>query len=384
MRRRPRTRWLLPIGGALVALATGAVIIVAPTAQASIPFDIESLDGSGNNVAHPSWGQAGLPYARVGSAHYADGVGRPIAGPNTRMISNRVVNDMSQNVFSERRVTQWGWTWGQFLDHTFGHRQETGASSSPMNIPVNANDPLEDFNSNLGVIPFNRSAQAPGTGTSPRNARQQSNNIPSYIAANTVYGDSPARLDWLRAGPVDGDPTNNSAFLLMPDNYLPNRDARGDPSTAPAMDVDGRLSADPTQAVVAGDGRANENIGLTAVQTLFAREHNRIVSLLPKTLSEEDKFQIARRVVIAEEQYITYQEFLPAMGVALPRYTGYNPNVDTTLTRSTATASKSRATQPGTARPNWTRSGRRGSRSPSPATRWRSTYRWGWRSSTRN
>ena len=40
---------------------------------------------------------------------------------------------------------------------------------------------------------------------------------------------------------------------------------------------------------------------------------------------------------VTEEQYITYQEFLPAMGVSLPKYTGYNPNVNSTLTNEFAT-----------------------------------------------
>ncbi len=336
-RRRRTRRWLLPLAAVLAAAAGGTVIIVAPTAQASAPFAVESLDGAGNNVAHPTWGQAGRPYARIGTAHFADGVGQPFSGPNARQISNRIINDTSQNLFSERRVTQWGWAWGQFLDHTFGHRQETGDTATPANITIDANDPMETFTSSVGVIPFNRSAAAPGTGTSRANPRQQTNDIPSYIAANTVYGATDQRLDWLRNGPVDGDPTNNDATLLLPDNYLPRRGARGDAATAPSMDADGRLLANPDEAIVAGDGRANENIALTAVHTLFAREHNRIVAMLPNTLSAEDKFQIARRVVIAEEQYITYQEFLPAMGVALPAYTGYRPNVDTTLSTEFAT-----------------------------------------------
>ena len=70
---------------------------------------------------------------------------------------------------------------------------------------------------------------------------------------------------------------------------------------------------------------------------MFAREHNRIVSALPSTLSEEDKFQIARRVVVAEEQYITYQDWLPAMGIALPRYTGYKNTVNATISNEFAT-----------------------------------------------
>jgi hypothetical protein len=103
------------------------------------------------------------------------------------------------------------------------------------------------------------------------------------------------------------------------------------------MVVDGQLLAKPNKAVVAGDVRANENIGLTATHTLFAREHNRIVSLLPNNLTNEEKFQIARRIVIAEQQYVTYHEFLPAMGVNLPAYTGYNPNVNSSLVNEFAT-----------------------------------------------
>ena len=63
----------------------------------------------------------------------------------------------------------------------------------------------------------------------------------------------------------------------------------------------------------------------------MAREHNRIVAFYcPRNLSEQLKFEIARRVVgEQEEQYITYNEFLSAVGVQLDRYSGYNPHVDT-------------------------------------------------------
>jgi hypothetical protein len=42
-------------------------------------------------------------------------------------------------------------------------------------------------------------------------------------------------------------------------------------------------------------------------------------------------------VVGAEQQFITYNEFLPAMGVDLPAYTGYNPDVNATLSTEFAT-----------------------------------------------
>ncbi|BCB83613.1 peroxidase family protein [Phytohabitans suffuscus] len=340
-KRRPYLR--APILAGLVTLATVASLSVTPPAAAdvstlAVPFAVQSLDGSGNNTANPTWGQANRPYSRVAAARYADGRSQPVAGPNSRYISNRIFNDANQNVFSERQVTAWGWTWGQLLDHTFGlrlGRAPGDPAGETANIPFNANDPLEDFENTLGFIPFARSDPAPGTGAT--NARQQVNTNPSYINGFPIYGGTDARLDWLREGSNDGNPANNNARLLLQGSYLPRANARGNASTAPAMEIDGILRANPASAMVAGDVRANENLFLTATHTLMAREHNRIVGLLPASLSEEDKFQIARRVVIAEQQYITYNEWLPAMGISLPAYSGYNPGVNTALSNEFAT-----------------------------------------------
>ena len=320
-------------GGSAVAISNVATAAPDGGVSTNAVITAASLDGSGNNVANPTWGQAGRPYSRFGPTRYVDGRSQPFGGPNSRAISNRMFNDEAQNIFSERDVTAWGWTWGQFIDHTIGIRDGNGTVA---NIPFNANDPLEQFRNDLGVIPFTRSAASPGTGST--NARQQTNLENSYIDAEAVYGTTNARLDWLREGTLDGNPTNNGARLMMPGNELPAKTARGNANTAPAMDVDGNLLANPTHALVGGDVRANENIFLTATQTLFAREHNRIVAALPSTLSEEDKFQIARRVVIAEQQFITYNEWLPAMGVNVPAYTGYKPTVDATLSNEFATS----------------------------------------------
>ncbi|MBT2232160.1 peroxidase family protein [Nonomuraea sp. NEAU-A123] len=328
-------RALLSVACATLLVLSG--VINATEADAAVPFEVQRLDGTGNNVANPAWGKAGTAYSRVGPTRYADGVSAPRTGPNTRFISNRVFNDVNQNIFSERRITQWAFTWGQFVDHTIGLRDSAGPTATAANIPFNSNDPLESFTNTLGNIAFSRSAATAGTGTSTNNPRQQSNTVSSYLDAWAVYGGTDQRLEWLREGPVDGNLANNSARLLMPGAYLPRRTSRGNAATAPAMDADGRLAATPNNAMVAGDVRANENIALTATQTLFAREHNRIVSLLPASLSEEDKFQIARRVVIAEQQYVTYNEFLPAVGVTLPAYTGYKSGVNANLSNEFAT-----------------------------------------------
>jgi hypothetical protein len=256
-----------------------------------------------------------------------------VQGPNARYISNRIFNDSGQNVFSLRGATQWVWTWGQFLDHTFGLRQD-GGESAP--IPFDKSDPLEAFQNDLGTIDFQRSGVAPGTGTSARNPRQQVNTVGSYIDAFALYGGTDDRLEWLRDGPVNGDLGDNAATLMLPDGYLPTATARGDAATAPAMELQGALNGNPSARIEAGDVRANENIALTATHTLMAREHNRIVGLLPRNLPEQLKFEIARRVVGAEEQYITFNEFLPAVGVRLPGYHGYDPSVNAALSNEFA------------------------------------------------
>ena len=292
-------------------------------------LEVQSLDGAGNNKAHPDWGRVGTDYLRVAPARYADGIGAPVAGPNARYLSNRVFNDAGQHLFSERGVSQWAAVWGQFLDHTFGLRDDSG---EPLPIPFDPSDPLEAQRSDLPFIPMTRSTAGEGTGvTTPR---EQPNILSSYVDAFAVYGGTGERLEWMREGPADGDLRNNSAKLLMPGGLLPRRDARGNADTAPEMDTTGGLEQ---RGVVAGDTRANENVALTAVQTLLAREHNRIVSMLPRAMGEEQKFQIARRVVIATQQYITYQQFLPALGVRLAPYSGYDPRVNASLGNEFAT-----------------------------------------------
>jgi len=337
-RRRRRApsrgrRHLVRIASVLALLLLSSVATDSHAQAQTLDFGTaRSLDGSNNNRNNPTWGRANVQYRRQAAARYADGIGAPVSGQTPRYTSNRIINDVNQNLFSENRVSQWGFTWGQFLDHTFGLRAQGGANAP---LAFNANDPLESFRNDFGNISFQRSGVAPGTGvTTPR---QQINTIDSYIDASAVYGNSADRLDWMRQGTRDGNPDNNSALMLLPDGYLPKASARGNPAAAPPADRDGLLRVNPDDATIAGDVRSNENIALTATHTLFAREHNRIVNRLPSFLGDNLRFEIARKVVGAEQQFITYTEFLPAVGIQLPAYQGYNPNVDATLSNEFAT-----------------------------------------------
>lgn len=67
---------------------------------------------------------------------------------------------------------------------------------------------------------------------------------------------------------------------------------------------------------IAGDGRANQIISLTALHILFAREHNRVADILTNLnprWSDEVTFYETQRIVAAELQHIVYNEWLPEL-----------------------------------------------------------------------
>ena len=63
VRKRRTVRTVL---ATVVALAAGTVTTVIATqgAEAAVPFPVENLDGSSNNVANPTWGQTMTPRYR--------------------------------------------------------------------------------------------------------------------------------------------------------------------------------------------------------------------------------------------------------------------------------------------------------------------------------
>jgi hypothetical protein len=67
---------------------------------------------------------------------------------------------------------------------------------------------------------------------------------------------------------------------------------------------------------ISGDARSNENLHLTTMHLLWARQHNlvadRLLDLNP-SWDDERVFQEARRIVMAQLQHITYSEFLPVL-----------------------------------------------------------------------
>jgi peroxidase len=292
-----------------------ATIAAAVANSHALAVEFRSIDGSGNGQTEALQGAANTRVIRFGyDADYPDGIGDVITEtrkPNPRDVSN-AVNAQSSSILNNRGLSDWAVHWGQFLTHDMT-LIDTGAAYNALSTGATGdfNIPITDPSDPLGPNPiaFNRSKYDPTSGTgelmvTPRGIipipRWQINSVTSYIDASNVYGSDQATADSLRTM-VDGKLITSGGGLL------------------PKLGGDGRF--------VAGDVRANENVGLSAIHSLFVREHNRLadrIKLQDGSLSDGEIYQWARKIVGAEMQAITYREFLPAlMGAGAPRAEDY-------------------------------------------------------------
>src|SRR5207248_7866085 len=167
------------------------------------------------------------------------------------------------------------------------------------------------------TIPLNRSLSDPRTGTSAANPRQQINTVTAWLDGSQVYGSDTATADKLRThvgGRLKTSPGADGVTGTK-DDLLPVNNAATFPTGTLAMANDAHLVSND-QLFAAGDVRANENVELLSLQTIFVREHNRIADAISKAnprLGDEQIYQMARAQVIAELESITYNEWLPAL-----------------------------------------------------------------------
>ena len=78
-----RRRYVIGFGALLlVGVLTLNSDPAVGTAPATGDFEVQSLDGSGNNQTRPERGQAGTPYRRASAATYADGRSAVVELPN--------------------------------------------------------------------------------------------------------------------------------------------------------------------------------------------------------------------------------------------------------------------------------------------------------------
>ena len=303
------------------------------------------IDEVGNNVANPTWGTAGTDLIRLTPAEYADGVSSPSLpqDASARLISDIVNNqadpaDPSQDIatVNQQSLSDFAYSFGQFMDHdmdlTLGQRR-----LDP--IPVPAGDPIGGPDDT--PLAFDRSQTDPATGTSTRQpgpGGQRHHFVPRPVAGLRLRPGDRQRLADLRRRPDEDQPRRPAAAGQH--DLLHAAQLAAINASVGGMADDGSLPE--SDMFVTGDSRGNENIELTVLQTLFLDNHNRIASELQKenpTWTDEQLFQEARKLNIAEYQSIIYNEWIPdVLGTnALPAYKGYNPNVNAAIANEFST-----------------------------------------------
>jgi len=221
-----------------------------------------------------------------------------IDGPNPRTISN-VVSGGPQASVDDPTYSAWLYAFGQFVDHDLDLE---AVGNTPINIPVPSGDP--NFADGSSIL-LNRAVTSPTTGT----------------AINTVAGD-------LDLSQIYGSDPATAASLRNADGTL--KTSAGD--ALPIMDG----------SFVSGDTRVTENPELTAISTMFVREHNYWVGQLQEqhpNWTGDQFYNMAKAITTAEYQNIIYSEYLPALvGNAVGPYTGYDPSVNPQVTQEFSTA----------------------------------------------
>ena len=234
----------------------------------------------------------------------------PVKLPNVRLVSANFFLD--NTTAEDQQVTHMHTQFGQFLDHDLvltpeedEHEccEEFGARPScfPIQIPENdyfyQSSILRERGHDQRCLDHSRSVGCCSDGFESSN-HEQLNGITAFIDASNVYGSSEFQSNKLRV--KDG-----SGRLKVDQNTL--------------LPILQQSPSESDQGRTAGDSRAAEMPGLATMHTVFVREHNRICDALKlhpdidDSWEDEDFYQNARRILIAQMQKIVYNEYLPVI-----------------------------------------------------------------------
>ncbi|XP_026488230.2 heme peroxidase 2 [Vanessa tameamea] len=284
------------------------------------PF--RTYTGYCNNLRNPNLGKSLTTFARLLPPVYEDGVSRPrinsVTGtplPSPRIVSTVIHPDISN---LHTRYTLMVMQFAQFLDHELtmtpihkGFHEsipDCRSCDSPRTVhpecnpfPVPRGDHYyPEVNITSGerlCFPFMRSLP----GQQQLGPREQVNQNTAFLDASVIYGENPCIVRKLRG--FNGR-LNATANPLNGRDLLPRSDSHPECKAASGF------------CFIAGDGRASEQPGLTAIHTIFLREHNRLVEGLRGVNPHWDAdllFEHARRIVAAQFTHIIYNEFLPRL-----------------------------------------------------------------------
>ncbi|BFG00490.1 chorion peroxidase [Drosophila madeirensis] len=285
-----------------------------------------SHDGTCNNPlpARSHWGAAGQPLERMLPPAYEDGIwnprvhstdGTPLLG--ARKISRILLADIDRpHPKYNLLVMQFGQVLAHDVSQTSTVRLEDGdlvqccspGGKEALNpqqshfacMPISV-DPDDEFYSAFGVRCLNlvRLSLVPNPDCQLGYGKQMSK-VTHFLDASPVYGSSQEAARELRS-------FRGGRLRMLNDFGRDLLPLTSDKKSCPSEEAG-------KSCFKSGDGRTNQIISLITLQILFAREHNRVADILSQinpSASDERIFQEARRIVIAEVQHITYNEFLP-------------------------------------------------------------------------
>ncbi|XP_043196790.1 peroxidasin homolog isoform X2 [Amphibalanus amphitrite] len=326
-----------------------------------------SVDGTCNNLQRPLWGASLTGFRRLLPAEYENGFNTPrgfdsetryngFLLPNARSVSSRLA--ATDTITEDGEFSVMLMQWGQFIDHDMDHAlpafsevsfdgqhecDSTCRNDPPcFNIAIPPGDRREAHHRCMRLV---RSSAACGSGSTSVFGhevmpREQINGLSSFIDGSMIYGNTETQAHHLRNHSYPTGRLRNGIFSRPHRPFMPFNDG---------VPVDCQRDQNDRSDIgcfMAGDVRANEQLGLSAMHTVWLREHNRVadrLAVLNPQWHGEELYQESRRVVAAEIQHITYQHWLPLVlgpqGMALMGpYRGYDPSVDPSIANAFATA----------------------------------------------
>ncbi|XP_047025775.1 peroxidase-like isoform X1 [Helicoverpa zea] len=316
-----------------------------------------TFDGSCNNPVRSSWGQALTGYKRLLHPRYADGIEEPRralsqkALPSARMVSTKLTDNLDVPNSDKTMALA---IWSQFIYHDLVHTPvrktihtnqairccgNDGFPLTPryihpscMPISVPHDDPFYK-SKYVTCMEYTRSVTT-YRGDCTFGAAEQMNQATHFLDGSNIYGTD----SWEAAALRERTGGLLKTSTIEEEEHLP-------------------LASNPTEKCLvesgsetcfnAGDARANTHPWLASMYSIWVREHNRIargLATLNPGWNSDRLYHEARRIVIAELQHITYKSWLPALtGKAFDELyesydTGYNSEIDPTITNSFATA----------------------------------------------
>ncbi|KAG1666081.1 Chorion peroxidase [Nymphon striatum] len=332
-----------------------------------------TIDGTCNNLKRPLEGSSNTAQGRLLEAVYEDGISVPrksskLGGrlKSPRYISSKIMTDIQNLHKSKTSLLTY---FGQIISHDYSitpmikakgedflcckdSRKGMRAHPGCFTIPIHKKDKFySKYKKNC--MEFIRSTVVLKSNCR-FGYREQQNAITTHMDGSFIYGSNNEMADKLRVKSLG---MLQMLFLCRECGMKSlvslslsseNTDDHSKKRNQIILRAQNKLFVN-----LSGDKRANENIGLATIHTIFMREHNRIAKLVSEmkpSWDDEKIYQETRKIVIAFMQNMVMKEYLPiVMGkdllnkydLALPRNLDpniYDPNINVEVSNAFSTA----------------------------------------------